>query len=629
MTELNDFKKIKAIIFDFDDTLVDEAHWIRSRWEKAIDFAEKELGIVGFGEQFWKVFDEKGPGYQQHVNDALSNLNQIGEKVKPIVNNFLSQKIEEKLLPKVKACLDSLKGRFKLGIVTNGREEIQLKRIRNAGISSYFDAIVCAFDIPKPEFHPYRECLDKLGVVPEEAVYVSHDLIADLKGARDLGMSTVLLDMTGKSKEKDADLKIKSYVDLIEAAEERGTDLKKKGILIVGAGLLQIAAIEKAKELGYYVYITDMNVDSEVARMADEAFAISTKDVDGHAELAKRFKEEGKIEAVYTQGCDAEYTVAIAACAAGLPGIDPGAALNCNDKIKMRTILNDVDFVRFSHAKDIEEAAKAVREVGFPCVIKPCDNSASRGVKILHDESEIEDAFNEAKDNCFLRKEVIVEKFLDGLEYSVDTVMYKGKLYPAGISDRQFRPKKKYAVQVGSMTPSLLPEEIQKKTYELMEKAAKALKIEDGAFKGDLIIVGGEPKIIEVTARTSGGFDSQYRKPYSFGIDIIKATMDIAMGKELDPLDLVPKWIKWSKTTSVFPEPGVIKSISGIDKLEKIKGVKNVFHSMKVGDVVEDYKHCANRTNYIIIVADTYEKLNRLEDEVHETLKIQTEKKTK
>ena len=66
-----------------------------------------------------------------------------------------------------------------------------------------------------------------------------------------------------------------------------------------------------------------------------------------------------------------------------------------------------------------------------------------------------------------------------------------------------------------------------------MERAAFALGVDNGAFKGDLIISDGKPRIIEVTARTSGGFDSQYRKPYSFGIDILKATIDIAAGKDL------------------------------------------------------------------------------------------------
>ncbi len=408
----------------------------------------------------------------------------------------------------------------------------------------------------------------------------------------------------------------------------------QKGILIVGAGVLQVPAVRKAKELGYYVYITDQNINSEAAKLADQAFEISTKDIDSHVKLAVELKSKNKIAAVYTQGCDVEYTVAMAANAAGLPGIKPEAALNCNDKVRMREILNKqlVDYVKYASCKSEEDVINAVTRVGFPCIVKPLDNSASRGVKILRAGTTIKDivnAYSEALSYCFLRKEVIVEEFFSGDEYSVDTVIYNGKLFPAGVSDRQFRSIKQYSVQVGSLTPSLLSEKLQKQLYDLMEKAASALGIDNGAFKGDLIISEGKPRIIEVTARTSGGFDSQYRKPYSFGMDILKATIDIAAGKKLDETDLIPKWLKWSKTTSVFPEPGTIIGISGLNELEEMKGVKNIFHSMKIGDEVKDYRNCANRINHIIIVADTYEELCKIEDEVHQTLQIKTKPKPK
>lgn len=402
---------------------------------------------------------------------------------------------------------------------------------------------------------------------------------------------------------------------------------EKKGILIVGGGLLQIAALEKAKELGYYTFLTDMNENCPASKYADEFFQLSTKDIKGHINLVEELRKENKISAVYTQGCDVEYTVAMAANAAGLPGVSPEAALNCNDKIRMRKILNDsgVDYVKYGCAKSADEALKVVKDIGLPCIIKPADNSASRGLTKIYKEEEVTDAFKSSISNCFLRKEAIIEELLTGNEFSIDTVIYNGKLYPAGISDRVFKNYHEYAVQIGSITPSLLPELLQQDMYNLMDKAAQALGVDNGAFKGDIIIVNNKPKIIEVTARTSGGFDSQYRKPFSFGIDILKCTIDIAMGNEFDPYDLIPKWFKWSMTTSVFPKPGIVRKIKGINKLKKIKGVRKIFIDLKEGDIVEPYIHCARRVNHIIITADTYNELMNLEEQVQKTLIIETE----
>jgi biotin carboxylase len=403
--------------------------------------------------------------------------------------------------------------------------------------------------------------------------------------------------------------------------------LMNKGILILGGGILQVPALLKAKELGLTTYLTDGLSDCYARGHADHFFEIDTKDVESNAALAVDLKRQGKIEAVYTQGADLEYAVAYAAEKAGLPGIPVEAALNCNSKIRMREILaaSGLDDTKFAHAKTFDEFKAAIRHVGFPCYVKPVDNCASRGLTRLDREAELASVFEKAMSACVHMKELIVESEIAGAEYSVDTVMVDGKLYPAGVSDRNFLKKELYAVQSGSTTPSLLPEKIQAEMYRLMEKAALTLGVRQGAFKGDLVVnPRNQVRIIEVAARTSGGFDSQYRKPYSFGIDIIKATMDIARGLPADPRDLVPKWVKWSRTFSVFPAPGKVVAVEGVDEVQKLSGVRNVFILVKPGDHVEPLDDCAKRTNHIVISADSLAELDALQEKVTRTLKIAT-----
>lgn len=400
-----------------------------------------------------------------------------------------------------------------------------------------------------------------------------------------------------------------------------------KGILIIGGGELQIPGLSKAKELGFTTYLVDGSEKCVAKEYADFFYVIDINDLEGAAELAKKLKSESKIIAVYTQGHDVAYTVAYAAKAAGLPGIDTEAALNCKSKIRMRQILSKegIENVCFATAKNLEEAKEAARKVGFPCYIKPADSWACKGVTRLTNADDIEQAFVNALNFCYFTKNVLIEEELKGEEYSVDTVLYQGKLYPAGVSDRIFLPKEKYAVHIGSRTPSLLSESIQFSMYEIMDKAAKALGVTDGAFKGDLLVdENGKVRIIELTARTSGGFDSQLRKPLSFGIDILKATMDIACGYSLDPIDLVPKWVKWSSTISVIHESGIITNIEGLKELKKIKGVREVYFRSNVGDVVKPLLNSAARTNQIISSADTLEDLLKIEDKIRETLIIKT-----
>ena len=401
----------------------------------------------------------------------------------------------------------------------------------------------------------------------------------------------------------------------------------KPSLLIVSAGNLQIPAILKAKKLGYYTIVTDQSLKSPGFSYCDEKILLSTKDIEGHELLAKKLKKSKNLVGVYTQGADVEYTVAKAAKAAGLPGIDPEVARICNDKILMRELFKsrNVDKVKFQSASNYNKALSAVKKIGFPCIIKPADNSASRGITVVESLSAVKKAFDEAIRNCYHRKEVIIEEFLKGVEYSVDTIVWDSKVYPCGISDRTFLRSSKYRIQSGSLTPSLLPSCIQHEMYNLMQKAALAIGVDKGAFKGDLILIKNKPKIIEVTARTSGGYDSQYRKPYSFGIDMLKATIDIAVGKELDFRDIVPRWTKWSKTFSVFPKPGKIKKISGIKTAKKIPGVKDIFIIADKGDIVGDYRHSASRVNFVNIVSNTFENLTVIEKMVRKTIRYEME----
>ncbi len=186
---------IKAIIFDFDDALVDEEHWINERWHKTISFVEDELNIKEFGKYFWDIYYKKGPKYKYHVNDVLERLELDQKLLMIIVNYFLAQKVDEKIFPDALYCLKALFKSYKLGIITDGKEVVQVERIKNAGIYSLFEEIICTKTNPKPSTKCYLECSRKLESDPKNCVYISHDIDTDLRGAKNSGFKTVLIDI--------------------------------------------------------------------------------------------------------------------------------------------------------------------------------------------------------------------------------------------------------------------------------------------------------------------------------------------------------------------------------------------------------------------------------------------------
>ncbi|MGE5594913.1 MAG: HAD-IA family hydrolase [Hyphomicrobiales bacterium] len=101
--------------------------------------------------------------------------------------------------PRMIAAVEHLRGRVKLGAITNNvaREEPATRRTAGLDISTLFDVVVesAIEGVRKPEPRIYEIACERLDVRPEEAVFLD-DLGANLKGAKALGMTTIKVDET-------------------------------------------------------------------------------------------------------------------------------------------------------------------------------------------------------------------------------------------------------------------------------------------------------------------------------------------------------------------------------------------------------------------------------------------------
>ena len=92
--------------------------------------------------------------------------------------------------------LEQLKGRVKLGLITNGLSCLQREKISGSGLARYFDAIVIAGDVGLAKPHPriFHTILDALQVAPEETCMVGNSVKGDIGGAQSVGLRAILID---------------------------------------------------------------------------------------------------------------------------------------------------------------------------------------------------------------------------------------------------------------------------------------------------------------------------------------------------------------------------------------------------------------------------------------------------
>ena len=379
-----------------------------------------------------------------------------------------------------------------------------------------------------------------------------------------------------------------------------------KRLLIIGASVLQLPAIIKAKEMGFYVGVVDYNPNAIGIAYADEFFEVSTIDIEGVANTAKAFAPDG----IMTLATDMPMrSIAQAAKLCGLPGIDMDTAIKSTDKGEMIKAFAayGVEHPWYYIIDSEKELQEVLGEVTYPCITKPTDNSGSRGVMLVHNENQLKEAFVYSAENG-RSGGVVVEEYMVGPEVSVEIMVIDGQPHVLQITDK-LTTGAPHFVEMGHSQPSRLPAADQEKIRELACRAVKAVGITCGPAHVEIILTENGPKMVELGARMGGDCITTHLVPLSTGVDMIKATIQIACG---ETPDITPKYNKGSAIRFFDASCGVIKAIDGVEEAEKISGVQQITFTKQVGDQVGDIGSSTDRVGFVIVQADTVLQAERI-----------------
>jgi len=375
----------------------------------------------------------------------------------------------------------------------------------------------------------------------------------------------------------------------------------RKRILILGAGVMQGPALRIACEMGLETIAIDADQTALCVPLAERFEKVDLKDREGIEKLARSLLENGGLAGVMTAGTDFSASVAWVAEKLRLPGISFEAALDASDKERMRKRFKEagVPSPEFIVVNGQSGETGVSLPFSWPAVVKPVDNMGARGCRRVDSQAELKAAVAEAM--AFSRSgRVIVEEYMEGPEFSVDALVYKGEITICGFADRHiFFPP--YFIEMGHTIPSSIDSATMRPLIETFNKGVKALGITDGAAKGDVKLTARGPMIGEIAARLSGGFMSGWTFPYSSGVLPTKGAIEIAIGKK--PSGLEDKW-NWTSAERAFISiPGMVRSIEGIEKAKVMPYVRDVYSRIKSGMTVTFPENNVTKCGNIISVA--------------------------
>jgi len=398
----------------------------------------------------------------------------------------------------------------------------------------------------------------------------------------------------------------------------------KKGILVLAAGPMQVPALLIAKQLGLFVIAADRNPKASGFAYADLSLQIDTNDYEVLADWATENKEKYDISAVFA-GADVAVSAAVINQRLGLPGIPVEVAVASHNKAKMkeRWLRDGIATPRCEEVGSEAEAVRVAARYGYPVIVKAVDNSASRGTKVIQKAPELRLAVENAISHS-TTSSCLIEQFVIGDEQSVESIMHAGEQLRAGMVDRHFGffP---YPIEVGHTNPSHLAPDVQELIYQLVAQAALSLGITSGPAKADVILTEQGPMILEMPARLSGGFHSQYTTPLATGMNPIGAVIRQSLGDDDFREDLIRTRDGFALCHALFPATGRIRRIAGYEAARSVPGVSEIFLFKQEGEMIEPYQNCADRPCYVIVRAKSRERLWQTFEMVKQTLRFEVD----
>jgi biotin carboxylase len=402
-----------------------------------------------------------------------------------------------------------------------------------------------------------------------------------------------------------------------------------KTLLFVGGGLEAIPGINLAKEMGHTTVVSDLNPQAPGCLEADYILRASTYDVPSSVVEARNFSENSRsIDGVMSVASDIPLTVATIAAELKLPGISIESARLASDKLAMKEQfkkkgINTPWFSEIYSARDLEEV---IHKHAGHVVIKPIDSRGARGVLRLTAEDDLKWAFSEAQKNS-PSKRVMTEEFLDGPQVSTESIIFNGKMETPGFSDRNYEFLERfspYIIENGGDLPSHLPLSDQELIKKLVYDGAIAMGITTGVVKGDIVFHNGIPFIIELAARLSGGYFCSHEIPLNTGVDFVGEAIKLALGENINMKSLLPKYSRPVAQRYIFPKPGRVTRISGVEEVVVRPSVAMCEIRTRVGDNISPAFNHPSRAGVIITHGETKAEAIAEADRAIKDIRIET-----
>ena len=396
----------------------------------------------------------------------------------------------------------------------------------------------------------------------------------------------------------------------------------EKWLVAVTAGRWQIHGIQEAKAAGLRVIAVDADPNAEGFLYADVKLSMDLSD---HANVIEALRGLNKNICGAVSFCS-EAGMSLAGKIRetfDLPGPRSELCRRLLEKSEQRRIWSEsgIPGPCWKVFRTAYAALAALESFGFPLVVKPTDSSGSRGVtKLESGRDDLEDAI--ARAFQFSNSgEIIIESYMDGTEFTVETFGTNGKIYLLAVTEKKKVPNTRGTVANELATPNRSAD-VMELIGQTVISSLNALGYVEGPGHSEVILLkDGSLGLVEVAGRGGGFMVFDKLVPAASGVNIARCTALQAVGLEVGPIEVMPDAV----VLRFFPSlPGRLKSIEGFDLANHVAGVEAGCF-VKVGDVFSEAIADGDRLGYLLSRAETPQRAREQADEAERQVRFEFE----
>lgn len=397
-----------------------------------------------------------------------------------------------------------------------------------------------------------------------------------------------------------------------------------KNILVLPGTLWQLALVDKIREMGHKALVVNPAPDSIAFSHADAYLQSDIFDIDKVVSWGK----EHHVDAVMSDECDiAMNLVAELGKIFDVPTLDEETASLYTDKFLMREFSKKIGlkYPEYKLCRKVEDAIDFLNEINGLIIIKPLDSNASHGVFKIATIDELREKFAESMSFSRHSKCVLAERFIDGVEFTIDGIKTPSAHYTLAISEKKhFKHNESIANEL------YFTHSNDKYDYNTLRRLNDAFVMSSNLIFGfthaEYKFENGTFYLIEIAARGGGNMISSVITQYMTGYDTYRYLIECATGNiHNQDFSLHKEYYNRAAVLKFFSTPhegGVVRDIKGLEYLEEEPDILEYKLNFKKGDIIAPASNDSARIGFYIACSESKEKLSKVMENVNKYFEI-------